>query len=662
VTIQEWAQSYIDAGFSVVPLAEGAKQCTDKNWKTLVFKADDFLDKDNIGIRSINGLVVVDVDSPEAVACADAFLPPTGAIYGRPSKPRSKRLYLSTLAKTIAFKDAKGNNTLIELRAEHQDMAPPSVHPSGELLEWVSRDPPSPCDPELLLRATRLIATASLVARYYNGPGARHDWCLALTGTLRSHGITAEECETIITEAASWAHDDKLGDRMVETRSTYERPDDVPTTGTKTLIGLMETGKEFISSLNRIWGAASSAFILNAQGNGIAANNQENIRRALEKLKCSLSFDTFSQKPWVHYQDKEGVLQDAQVNAIWLEIDRTYHFRPSKDFFYDVVMDIASKNTFHPVLDYLRSLEWDGVPRVDEWLIKSAGAVDSPYVRAVSSLVLIGLARRVMTPGCKFDEMLVLESGTQGLNKSTALRTLCPNDNWFSDDLPLTVDSKQIVERTLGKWIIEVAELSGLHKTQIEHIKAMTARQVDGPVRMAYARLAVEQRRQFLMIGTTNSHVYLTDITGNRRFWPVRIEAFIVEWIRENRDQLWAEAYHRAGKGEPIRLDPSLYEHAAIQQERRRSGDPWEMVLGSAFDGDSYRLALDEIFEHLGVPIERQDDAKAKRVAAIMQQMGFRSMAVTNRKGKTVRGWGKGNALKTGPKLPLTPTEPDGSM
>lgn len=663
MTIQEWAAEYIKRGYQVVPLAEGGKQCVDANWKTLVFAPDDFRDKDNIGIRSVKGLVVIDVDSPEAVSCADAFLPPTGSIYGRPSKIRSKRLYLSVFSKTIAFKDSKANNTLIEIRADHQDMAPPSVHPSGETLAWEGKDTgPAVVEPDALLRATRLIATTALVARYYNGPGARHDWCLALTGTLRSHGIEAVECESIIREAAKWAHDEKVSDRLLEMRSTYERPDDVPTTGAKSLINLMEAGKEFIASLNRIWGTASSAFILNAKGDAIIPNNQENIRRALEKLKCTLRFDKFSQKPVYIYQDKTGVLQDSLVNKLWLEIDRTFHFRPAKEFFYDVVMDIAEKDSFHPVQDYLNSITWDKTPRIEEWLIKSAGAADTPYVRAVSSLVLRAAVKRVFHPGCKFDEMMVLESNQQGLNKSSALRALCPHDSWFSDDLPLTVDSKQIVERTLGKWIIEVAELSGLHKTQVEHIKAMTARQVDGPVRMAYARLPVEQPRQFIMIGTTNSHVYLTDITGNRRFWPIRIEGFDVAWIRNNRDQLWAEALHQVTSGASIRLDPSLYEHAAVQQERRRSGDPWEMVLGAAFDGPSYRIAADEIFEILGVPIERQDDAKLKRISSILQQMGFRTMTVTNRKGKTVRGWGKGQQLRTGPKPRLPGTEPDGSM
>lgn len=661
MTVQEWAAEYIKRGYQVVPLAEGGKQCVDANWKTLIFQPDDFRDKDNIGIRSVKGLIVIDVDSPEAVACADAFLPATGSVYGRPSKIRSKRLYLSTFSKTIAFKDSKANNTLIEIRADHQDMAPPSVHPSGEVLAWEGTDTgPAVVEPDALLRATRLIATTALVSRYYNGPGARHDWCLALTGTLRAHGIEAVECESIIREAAKWAHDEKVSDRILEMRSTYERPDDVPTTGAKSLINLMEAGKEFIASLNRIWGTASSAFILNAKGDAIVPNNQENIKRALEKLKITLRFDEFAQKPWYAYGDKQGIMQDSMVNAVWLEIDRRFHFRPSKDFFFDVVMDIAMNNPFHPVLDYLKSLKWDGVPRVDTWLIASAGTADTPYVRAVSSLVLIAAVRRVVKPGCKFDEMMVLESGQQGLNKSTALRTLCPNDAWFSDDLPMTVDSKQIIERTTGKWIIEVAELSGMHKTQVEHIKAMTGRQVDGPARMAYARLPVEQRRQFIMIATTNSHVYLTDITGNRRFWPIRIEGFDIGWIREHRDQLWAEAYTREQAGESIRLDPSLYQHAAVQQERRRSGDPWEHVLAAAFDGDSYRLALDEIFETLGVPIERQDDARGKRVAAIMQQMGFRPMTVTNRKGKAVRGWGKGGPLKTGPKLPLK--EPDGAM
>jgi hypothetical protein len=651
--IQAVAADYISRGWAVVPLAPNTKVAPGKGWETLVFQPEDFREQDNIGIKSVHGLVVVDIDCLEAVSCADSFLPETGAVFGRKSKPRSKRIYRADFSKIIALKDLdpdlNGKEcTLIEIRVNHQDMAPPSVHPLGEVVQWETGEPgqPSEVEPALLLRAVRLVATASLVGRYYNPEGNRHEWCLALAGTFRGLGLTEAEAISVVKAAGHLASDAKLDDRIVEIRATYAHSDDEPVTGAKTLKELSRRSPAFVKSLGKLWGASGGGqWILDAKGERILPNSQENIKRALDRLKVVLSFDAFSQKAMVEYGSYKGALEDTVVTRIWLEIDKQYHFRASKDFFFDVVQDTAHAHTFHPVLNYLKAQTWDGTPRVDEWLIRSGKAADTPYVRAVSALMLIAAVRRITRPGCKFDEMLVLESGEQGLFKSTALRTLCPNDSWFSDDLPLNVEAKQIVERTLGKWIIEASDLSGMPKSQVEHLKAMLSRQVDGPVRLAYARIAVEQRRQFIIVGTTNSYHYLSDQTGNRRFWPVRIEKFDIPWLKANRDQLWAEAVHRETLGESIRLAPHLYKDAAFQQERRRTGDPWELTLEGHFTEPFQRIANDELWELLGIAIERRDDRGQLRVIKIMQMLGFRRMTVKDRKGKTVKGWGRSSKL-----------------
>src|SRR5688500_19864162 len=118
-----------------------------------------------------------------------------------------------------------------------------------------------------------------------------------------------------------------------------------------------------------------------------------------------------------------------------------------------------------------------------------------------------------------------------------------------------------------------------MRKSEREHLKSMLSRQVDGPVRLAYARLPMSQPRQFVIVGTTNDHHYLQDPTGNRRFWPVRVEKFNLDYIYKNRDQLRAEAVVREARGDSIRLPESLYGAAGIQQERRRTADPWEEIL-----------------------------------------------------------------------------------
>jgi hypothetical protein len=641
-SVKQAAERYIARGWQVVPLEPGEKACKDPEWLRLVFKPSDFRDDDNIGLRSVNGLVIIDCDCPEAISAADTFLPLTGAVYGRPSKQRAKRIFLSTFEKTKAFKDHDTGETFIEIRANHQDMAPPSKHPSGELLTWDSFGEVTTVDAALLLRSVALIATATVIARNYAQPGARHDWCLALAGTLHQLGLTHPECEQLITFAARWVRDPKLDDRIIEVRTTYARSDDDPIKSAKALIAA--TSKSFVVNLRTIWGSSSSAFILDAKGEKILASHQENIRRALVKLKIELSYDLFAEKTLLANGQGRVPLDDAAANHERLEIERKFHFLPNKDHFFDVIQDIARENRFHPVRDYLELLVWDKTPRLDEWLIKAGRAADTPFVRAVGALVLIAATRRVLRPGCKFDELLVLESG-QGMLKSSVLRALCPLDDWFSDDLPLNVDAKQIIERTRGKWIIEAADLSGMYKSQVEHLKGMLSRQIDGPVRMAYGRLSEERARQFIIIGTTNSHTYLKDVTGNRRFWPVRVDRFDVPWVRANRDQLWAEARYRENMGESIRLDPSLWRYAELQQERRRQADAWEETLGLKFEGDKeHRVTSSELWDILGVSVAQRDERGTERISNVMQRLGFRRMTMRRKIGtldKVVKGWGR---------------------
>ena len=140
----------------------------------------------------------------------------------------------------------------------------------------------------------------------------------------------------------------------------------------------------------------------------------------------------------------------------------------------------------------------------------------------------------------------------------------------------------------------------------------------------------------------------MSDSTGNRRFWPIRIDTFDIEWLRDHRDQLWAEAYLREQQGESIRLSPGLYEHAAIQQGRRRTADPWEEKLVEHYSGDYYRVPAADIWDILGVPMERRNLAAAGRVRSIMQLLGFRPMTVRNDKKKSVWGWAKGEKLFDG--------------
>lgn len=585
-------------------------------------------------------LADVDFDWDGGLPLAKRLLPPAAFGFGRKSRPLSHVLYtIDEPLPSKTYNDVDGKH-LVELRCAKRDgsaglqtMAPPSAHPSGETIELVG-DGEVPHAPGLP-RAVALYATAAVLYKHLGAGAFRHDVRLSTAGFLLKAGLTEGEA-IAVSEALASATGNNTADAVVAVTSTQRRLEsgDKRVTGWAALASALGTQGRRILSNVREW-LGGSEFVCGQDGR-ILANSQDNVRRALERLEAEPAYDQFAMKAMARGQ----ALDDRMRTRLWLETDERFAFLPNERFFEAVLVDTCYANPFHPVLDYLEALVWDGTPRADEWLIRYAGAADSPYVRAVSCLPLLAAVRRVRRPGDKFDEMLVLESGTQGLLKSTALRTLCPRDEWFSDGFPLNMDTKQLIERTSGKWIIEAADLSGMSKANVEHLKVMMSQQVDGPVRMAYGRLPIERPRQFIIIGTTNSHEYLEDPTGNRRFWPVRVGKFDIAGLREARDQIWAEIVVREAKGETTRLAESLYAHAGFQQDRRRVPDAWEPIFEAKFHDpeETYRVSPDELWDALGIPMGSRDEKGAKRIHKIMQLLGFRSTTV--RRGKAiVRGW-----------------------
>lgn len=353
-------------------------------------------------------------------------------------------------------------------------------------------------------------------------------------------------------------------------------------------------------------------------------NNQYNIEVALRKLKVGLRYNDFSGDEEIENLPGYGPRFDdpASVN-LRLKIDSTFHFLPGRELFRDVTSNVARRNHYHPVQDYLKSLAWDQEPRIERWLIDYAGAQDTPYVRAVSRIVLIAACRRIRKPGAKYDEMLILES-PQGTDKSSGLRALAVNDEWFTDDLPLHGDTRRFMESTGGKWIVEAGELKGMGKSDINALKACLSRQHD-EARLAYGHKSTRIARQFVIIGTTNEKDgYLRDATGNRRFWPVRIERFDLPRLRADRDQLWAEAAEAEALGESIRLDPRLYAAAAIEQEARMRGDdPLVDVLYRALGNRTGKLKVSDAYLICGIEPGKANQDQIDRFGRAIRELGW---------------------------------------
>lgn len=665
-----WLSRYLSRNLQLIFYPTKLKGPRDEGWKTRVYTPDEYREGMNVGVKlgtqlsEGRYLVDVDFDWAEGVVLAKRLLPPTGFGFGRESRPFSHAFYtVDVPLSRVQFLDIpppKGKPgavvekriTFVELRGLKDDgtvgfmtMVPPSIHPLGERIQLKADDDITHC-PTILRRVT-LYAIACILLRHLGTRGLLHDTRLAVSGFLLGLNLTEQEVIDVC-EAVAEATGNDISDVAPSVRSTAlksKKKDHILGAGSliKAIGG--DEGKMVVQIIKSYLGVED--FLTNDDLK-ILANHQENIRRSLRKQQVELYFDKFAQKPMIkNGSGKRETLQDPAIRHYRFETETLFHFLPEKNQWIDVVEHTAFSTPYHPVIDYLSGLTWDGVPRLDSWLITCAAAGDNEYTREVSRIVLMAAVRRVRDPGCKFDEMLVLESGKQGLYKSTALQTLCPDPDWFSDDLPLSLDSREMIERTAGKWIIEAQELSGMSASKVEHLKAMLSRRVDGPARMAYARMPVEVPRQFIIVGTTNLHAYLLDSTGNRRFWPMRVEGMDIDWIREHRDQLWAEAAGREAAGGSIRLPLHLYKDAEVQQERRRTLDPWEEMLTDRFSGDYYRVANDEVWDTLGVSSDRRDAQGARRVANAMQALGFIRAAVKNRAKKMAKGWAKGESNRT---------------
>ena len=192
----------------------------------------------------------------------------------------------------------------------------------------------------------------------------------------------------------------------------------------------------------------------------------------------------------------------------------------------------------------MESLEWDGVERVDMLLIDYFGADDTPYTRAAIRKTLVAAVARIYKPGTKFDSILVL-NGPQGVGKSTFFARL--GREWFSDSLSISdMKDKTASEKLINSWILEISEMSGIRKTEVEVVKSFVSRQND-KFRQAYGVNVESHPRKCIIVGSTNSEGgFLRDVTGNRRFWPVHVPGTGVKhpWDMDCVDQIWLSLIH----------------------------------------------------------------------------------------------------------------------
>jgi Virulence-associated protein E len=277
---------------------------------------------------------------------------------------------------------------------------------------------------------------------------------------------------------------------------------------------------------------------------------------------------------------KPRPVTDADVTAVQAWLQRFGLLKLGVGATHDAVNKHAREHSYHPLRDYLNALKWDGKDRLRMWLHTYLGAEHTEYIEEIGTMFLIAMVARVLRPGCKLDYMLVLE-GTQGTTRSTVCAILA--GEYFSDHLP-DIGGKECSQHLRGKWLIEVAELRAHSRASIDQFKEFLTR-TDERYRPPWGRKEVHEPRQCVFIATTNKDNYLRDETGNRRFWPVKTGEIDLDALRQDRDQLFAEAVNRFNAGAQWWPEPDFEQRCiAEEQETRFEADAWEPLIKRYLD------------------------------------------------------------------------------
>jgi len=371
-----------------------------------------------------------------------------------------------------------------------------------------------------------------------------------------------------------------------------------------------------------------SHLIMKADGDGLKSNSLQNFTLILQYEKRFAGIYAWNEfakevyllrrppwdatgKPW---KDRAVTEPDITATASWMEY---CGMSPKVSDIGRVIVRVADHNKYNPVVDAIAKLKWDGVKRLDKWLSYYLGADPTQANEWFGRRWMIGAIARAMEPGCKMDNMLILE-GAQDLQKSTALRILSDGlvKGVFTDEMS-DPNSKDAALQMQGAWIIEIAELDSLRRAEINQIKAWLTRQNDR-MRRPYGKVVEEFPRSCVFAGTVNpvgNSGYLKDPTGGRRFWPVLCHAIDIETLKKDAKQLWAEAAELYRGREQWWLTKDEAKIAFGVQMDRYEDDPYGELIDN-FLATHTTTTMNAVMEMLEIPKERRSTIAARRIEA----------------------------------------------
>lgn len=396
-----------------------------------------------------------------------------------------------------------------------------------------------------------------------------------------------QETATKVAHAFEYAQNSQ-GSKLVEAKRDYS---DIPELKDRQQAppimngnGLAFTGfdeeinKKGVRSLLPTFRNAIAFLIIKTYRNVLNQEVENPLYNALRYNLFSHNIEFIRPAPWHNPYDKNRVWTDedtVMLKAFWMQHTALYNV--PNQIIEDAIVAAAYNNQYHPVRDWLRTLTWDGTPRLDNWLPTYTNCTANDYTREVGRLTLLAAVARVMKPGCKHDTMLILE-GKQDIGKSRLVKAI--GGQWYAD-VQIDPHSKDCIDAMQGAWILEASELEFMRRSDISALKRFLTLQED-KIRLAYARRAKPLPRQGIFIGTVNPtpEGYLNDQTGNRRYLPVKCRRIDVDGFKRDRDQIFAEAYQRFQNGERwYTTDERVKRLMTIEQDARQSYFEWAQTI-----------------------------------------------------------------------------------
>lgn len=584
----------------------------------------------NIGIFLAGKFVLIDADGPEGVATVDGFpepLPQTlTAVSG--SGTGGHWIYrLQSHQSADKITDRRFAPS-VDVKVRGQFVAAPSVHASGNRYQWVNLQEPAGLPDWLYRLVCKPVTTAVQTARAQSasaglkrvrayvakmdpavsGAGG-HNQTYAVACHVVAQGLSEDEEWEVMTEYNErcdppWSSGE-LRHKLADARKNANNAP-MPDRPRPVLLSVPDGATE-----DESW-RALCIWEQTRNGGTRLARSAENAAIILlhdPAWRDCIRLDTFKQHvsltraPWADY------LTAANSNQAWTDSDTTrlqgwlerkHNLKlPITDL--DRAVQVAAERSAHSsARDWMESLEWDGVPRVHNWLTTYLGVPESEYTKNVGGWWLISAVARVYRPGCKADHMLILY-GDQGVGKSSAAGILAGVE-WFSDS-PVPIGSKDAYLALQGKLIVEMAELDSMNRAEASAVKSFLTSTSDS-FRPPFAKRNVDVPRQCVFIGTTNHVEHLRDGTGDRRFWPVTVGVVDRVGLERDRAQLWAEAVRAYKEG--VRWYPETPAERALcesAQDDHKVRHPWEDRILS-WSADKKGVQVAEILQHaLNMPI-----------------------------------------------------------